>query len=323
MSWLQIKLEVPGHCADALSDVCLELGAVSALLDNAGEDSLIEAVLEPAPGATIVWERVGITAFWEATVDIVAVMQGLQREIHDKGIFAEVSVNFLSEGDLAALPTQPVEELSFADGRLWLLPRDVSPVRMAELEATAVLKLDPGLAFGSGLHPTTQLCLDYMARLPSLSGARVLDFGCGSGVLALGALLLGAAAAHGVDHDPQALVATQDNAAYNDVTAGMQVFMPEELPSQSRYEVVVANILANPLIELADELSERLLPGGTLILAGLLAQQADAVQKAYPTIKFDPPVPYVVGEEVLLQLSQRTPPNSDENWVRLQGSKVG
>ena len=310
-----MKIEVPGHFADALSDVCLDLGAVSALLDNAGEDTLVEAVLEPGPGATIIWKRACITAFWETNADIVAVMRSLQSEIHDKGIFAEVSANFVSVDDLAALPVQPVEELSFADGRLWLLPRDATPERLAELEAAAVIKLDPGLAFGSGLHPTTQLCLDYMARMADLPGARVLDFGCGSGVLALGALLLGAVAADGVDHDPQALLATRDNAAYNGVASGMTVFMPGELPSQSRYQVVVANILANPLIELAGELSERLLPGGTLILAGLLAQQAEAVQKAYPTIKFDPPASLNDGA-----------PDSErpaESWVRLQGIKVG
>lgn len=306
MSWLQVKLEVPGHCADTLSDVCLELGALSALLDNAGADSMVEAVLEPAPGATIVWERVGITAVWEVTTDIVSVLQELQCEIHDSGIFAEVNVEFLSEDDLRGLPPQQVEELSFADGRLWLLPRDATPGRLAELAGVAVIQLDPGLAFGSGLHPTTQLCLEAMACLPELPGANVLDFGCGSGVLAVGALLLGATRADGVDHDPQALVATTDNAAYNGVAAGMNVFMPGELPSQLRYEVVVANILANPLIELANELSARLLPGGTLILAGLLAQQADAVIEAYPTIEFAAPVAHDIAAGA-------------ESWVRLQG----
>ena len=306
---MQLKLEVPGHCADALSDVCLELGAVSALLDNAGADSLVEAVLEPAPGATIVWERVGITAYWEATADIVAALQGLQAEIHDKGIFAEVDVNFRSDDDLDALPAQQVEELSFADGQLWLLPRDADSERLAALKDVAVIQLDPGLAFGSGLHPTTQLCLEAMARLPVLAGANVLDFGCGSGVLALGALVLGAARADGVDHDPQALVATADNAAYNGVAKRMHVFMPGELPGRLRYQVVVANILANPLIELADELSERLLPGGTLILAGLLAQQADAVIEAYPTIKFAAPV------------AQDAAPGAD-SWVCLLGVRA-
>jgi len=306
---LRVKLEVPGHCADVLSDVCLELGAVSALLDNAGADSLVEAVLEPAPGATIVWKHVGITAYWEATVDIVAILNNLQSEIHDKGIFAEVNIDFQSDDDLGALSPQPVEELSFADGRLWLLPRDVDPQRLVALQEVAVIQLDPGLAFGSGLHPTTQLCLEAMARLPELPGANVLDYGCGSGVLALGALVLGAARVDGVDHDPQALVATTDNAAYNGVAKGMQVFMPGELPDRLRYKVVVANILANPLIELADELSERLLPGGTLILAGLLAQQADAVIEAYPTINFAAPVSHAPG-------------SSADSWVRLQGVRA-
>lgn len=310
MSWLQVKLEVPGHCADPLSDRCLELGAVSVLLDNAGADSMVEAVLEPGPGETIVWERVAITAFWDASVDIITMLRALQTDIHDRGIFAEVNASFHSDDDLVALPAQQVEELSFADGQLWLVPRDATPERLAELQDLAVIKLDPGLAFGSGLHPTTQLCLECMARMSGLPGSSVLDYGCGSGVLALGALVLGAARVHGVDHDPQALVATADNAAYNEVAAGMQVFMPDELPGQSRYEVVVANILANPLIELADELSERLLPGGTLILAGLLAHQADAVIEAYPTISFAAPVAHDSAAGA-------------ESWVRLQGLKAG
>ena len=248
MSWLQVKLVVPGTFADELSDLCLEVGAVSAVLDNAGADSLAEAVLEPDPGATIVWKRAVITAFWPATSDLASISSVLANHIHDKSIFAEVTVDFIADSELAGAAPQQVAELSFGDGRLWLIPRGAEPRAQ---DAAPCIKLDPGLAFGSGLHPTTQLCLDYMARMSGWKGLRLLDFGCGSGVLALGALALGAREAHGVDHDPQALVATQDNAAYNDLGDAMQVFTPAELPDNAHYEVVVANILANPLIELA------------------------------------------------------------------------
>lgn len=329
MSWLQLKLTVSGEFADELSDFCLQLGAVSAMIDNAGTDSLAGAVLEPGPGETIVWERAAITAFWEASGDLQHISRELTRKMHDSGIFSEVEVNFRSETGLPSPAPQPVAELSFGAGRLWLVPRDVTSARRQTLGDAAQLLLDPGLAFGSGLHPTTQLCLDYLARLTRLRGARLLDFGCGSGVLALGGLALGARVAHGVDHDPQALVATLDNAAYNDLADGMQVFMPSELPAAARYEVVVANILANPLIELAPELSDRLLAGGTLVLAGLLAQQADQVMQAYPAIQFDPPVPYH-GSAVAISAgaAEAAAPiggrvvNADEDWVRLQGVKT-
>ena len=324
MSWLQLKLAVAGEFADELSDYCLELGAVSAMLDNAGEDSLAEAVLEPDPGATIVWERAVITAFWPAVADLLTISANLSSKIHDKGIFAEVSVDFLAEDEFDRMPSQQVADLCFGDGRLWLVPRDASPERLEALADTAVLRLDPGLAFGSGLHPTTQLCLDYLARLPDLREARVLDFGCGSGVLALGARALGAAIAHGVDHDPQALVATLDNAAYNDLREGMQVFLPSDLPDDAHYEVVVANILANPLIELAAEISARVCDGGRLVLAGLLADQADAVQAAYPNIQFAPPQTYQGSAIAAVAESGAggVVASPDEDWVCLQGVKV-
>ena len=324
MSWLQVKLEVPGSVADELSDVCVELGAVSASLDNAGPDKLVESVLEPGPGETIVWQRAVITAFWEATGPFQDALAALQQKIQDTGVFAEVSCEFVAEDQLAGTSPQVVEELSFADGRFWLVPRSCSAERLAELAETACLRLDPGLAFGSGLHPTTQLCLDALARVETLNDAVVLDFGCGSGVLGLAALALGARSADGVDHDPQALVATQDNAAYNDLAAGIRVFMPEQLPSQARYEVVVANILANPLIELAPQITGRLKPGATLLLAGLLAHQADAVQQAYPDISFQTPVAYsgdpsAPRGELLNGLADA----ADERWVLLHGELTG
>ena len=330
MSWLRLKLAVPGKFADELSDYCLEVGALSAVLDNAGADSLAEAVLEPDPGVTIVWERAVITAFWPAHADLQNISGSLNSYIHDRAIFAEVMVDFVAEDDIAPLPVQPVADLSFGDGRLWLLPRDTTDERIQALAGAPHIKLDPGLAFGSGLHPTTQLCLDHLARMDNLQGARLLDFGCGSGVLALGALALGAAAADGVDHDPQALVATLDNAAYNDLGGALQLFAPADLPKDAHYEVVVANILANPLIELADTLSSRVSAGGWLIMAGLLHDQAASVQAAYPGFEFSPPLSYRDSQiaqtlDGMLKASDGTGgaiAHPGEDWVCLAGQKT-
>ena len=153
-----------------------------------------------------------------------------------------------------------------------------------------VLRLEPGLAFGSGSHPTTRLCLTWLAEA-DVAGARVLDFGCGSGILALAACLLGAAAVTAVDHDPQALVATRDNAAYNGIAAGqLSIMTPEALRARDdrrgAFDVVVANILANPLMELADVLCGYLAPGGRLVLSGLLRAQEDMIRNAYAEMNF-------------------------------------
>jgi len=328
MSWLQLKLAVPGRFADELSDYCLEIGALSAVLDNAGADILAEAVLEPNPGETIVWQHVAISTFWSAHADLLKISSLLGQYIHDKGIFAEVSVDFMADGDIPIAPSQPVVHLGFGGGRLWLVPREISQTHIQALEGAPYIKLDPGLAFGSGLHPTTQLCLDQLARMGDLAGARLLDFGCGSGILALGALALGAATAHGVDHDPQALVATLDNAAYNDLGGALRVFTPADLPKDADYEVVVANILANPLIELAEELSSRVPVGGRLILAGLLQDQAAAVQAAYPQFNFAAPLTYrdsSIAAEVGTALSEMAGgvvASADDDWVCLSGRKI-
>ena len=329
MSWYQIKLAVAGHFADTLSDYCLELGAASAVLDNAGADTLAEAVLEPDPGATIVWENVVISTFWPVSENIGEISSALKRYLEDNGILAEVNVDFVSEEQFSPDPAQPTAHLCFGDNRLWLVPRDLAAADLEALGETPCIKLDPGLAFGSGLHPTTQLCIDYLARLPGLAGSRVLDFGCGSGVLALAALALGASHAHGVDHDPQALVATRDNAAYNDVGDALQVFTPSELPDDAHYEVVVANILANPLIELAPLISDRVAPGGRLIMAGLLHGQAAAVSAAYPGFEFAAPQIYN-GSAVARMANEQAPQvnaggmvaTPQEDWVCLAGQKA-
>ena len=163
-----------------------------------------------------------------------------------------------------------------------------------------LLNLDPGLAFGTGMHPTTQLCLEWLSANPP-SGQTIMDFGCGSGILGVAAGCLGAVQVTGLDIDPQALAATDQNANLNDLT--VETVLPNQIPSR-RYDVVIANILANPLIELADTLNELTGPDGKIVLAGLLDEQADQVRAAYPAITFDTNV-------------------SKEGWTRLSGTKAG
>src|SRR5690606_21163746 len=162
------------------------------------------------------------------------------------------------------------EPLRFGE-HTWIVPWNHALPDGVDAERAAVVRLDPGLAFGSGTHPTTALCLAWLDRLAIegvLQDARVLDFGCGSGILALAALKLGAQSATGVDNDPQALAATADNAERNDVDARLHVYLPGDEPVAT-YPVVVANILASALIELADTLAARVAPGGRIALSGI------------------------------------------------------
>jgi len=160
--------------------------------------------------------------------------------------------------------------------RLWIVPSwSASPDPQA-----VNLKLDPGLAFGTGTHETTALCLEWLDRA-DLTGKAVLDFGCGSGVLAIAALLLGAGNATGTDIDPQALTASEDNARNNGVADALRLYLPENLPADYRCDVLVANILAGPLVELAGQLASYCRPGGSLALSGILAEQAESVRNAY------------------------------------------
>jgi ribosomal protein L11 methyltransferase len=167
-------------------------------------------------------------------------------------------------------------------------------------EDLTLLNLDPGLAFGTGMHPTTQLCLEWLSANPPL-GQTIMDFGCGSGILGIAAGCVGADQLTGLDIDPQALIATKQNAELNDLV--VETVLPSQIPSR-RYDVVIANILANPLIELADTLNGLTKPGGKIVLSGLLDEQADQVRAAYHAITFDTDV-------------------SKEGWTRLSGTKVG
>lgn len=308
MSWIQIQWLLPGPVADPLGDLCLGLGALSTTLVDAAEDALdpLQGVLEPPPGAMIVWENVVISSLWAASSDFSQIRQTINQYLLDKGVLAEFKVDFIEEGQWMARWSEPQAPLPFADGALLLVPRSWSGGKPDEvpsdISSGTLLRLDAGLAFGSGQHPTTSLCLEWIAQ-HRWDGMRVLDYGCGSGVLGLACLLRGASEVVGVDYDPQALIASRDNAAFNHCDQHLILCAPGAFTVEPAYDLVVANILANPLIELAPLLSQCLTAQGTLILAGLLAEQVDQVRHAYPDIGFEKPVRQ--GE-----------------WIRLEGTRA-
>ena len=240
MPWLQVRLAISPEQAETYEDAFLEVGAVSVTFMDA-ED---QPIFEPELNTTPLWSHTHLLALFED--------QDWERSWMD---------NF-----------QPMR---FGQ-RLWIVPS-----WHAAPEPNAVnLLLDPGLAFGTGTHPTTALCLEWLDG-QDLSDCNVLDFGCGSGILAIAALLLGAKEAVGTDIDVQALEASRDNAGRNNIAEGkFPLYLPEDLP-QVQADVLMANILAGPLVSLAPQLSSLVKPGGRLALSGILAEQGEDVAAAY------------------------------------------
>jgi ribosomal protein L11 methyltransferase len=276
MPWFRVQFQVPQAGADAAESLLEDLGAVSVTLSDAGDSP----ILEPEPGTTPRWRECAVEALFPVPCDFESIRSRLAG-----AEFAGMRADFLEDDDWVSRWRQYAVEFCFGR-RLWLAPRDADvPVTPGQV----VVRLDPGLAFGSGSHPTTRLCLDWLARA-DLADRRVLDFGCGSGVLALAARVLGCREAVAVDHDPQALLATRDNAAYNGLLdSRLTVIGPDALGAPEPFDVVVANILAGPLVALAPRLQALVRPGGELLLSGLLSDQVERVQAAYPGLRFEAP----------------------------------
>ena len=288
MPWLKISVEAAGASAEALSERMLACGALSVSFSARGAAD--GEVLEPPPGAVPLWPRMTVAGLFPPTLDAGALNSAL-------GAVGAKRIDWLGDEDWAGPGAGDVSELRFGN-RLAVVPRG-APLRRFP---GAVLRLDPGLAFGTGQHPTTRSCLAWLAAA-QLEGRSVLDYGCGSGILGIAAALLGAARVVAVDIEPQALSATLANAGFNGVSLDA-VITPEELPAQSEFDIVLANILANALIELAPALSGRLRPAGRLVLAGLLEPQVRTVSAAYAGLAFDPP-------------------SIDGQWARLTGRRHG
>ncbi|KAF1705750.1 50S ribosomal protein L11 methyltransferase [Pseudoxanthomonas suwonensis] len=262
----------------ALEDV----GALSVTLLDADADTPNErAILEPGVGETPVWKSLVLTALFDADADALALLAAL--ESFDPSLdWSSASFRTVEDQDWERVWLDQFQPMRFGE-RTWIVPWNHELPAEADVADAAVVRLDPGLAFGSGTHPTTALCLRWLDGLAGsglLQGARVLDFGCGSGILALAALKLGAAQAVGVDNDPQAVQASLDNALRNEVDGRLAVYLPDDEPVAT-YPVVVANILASALDALAEVLAARVAPGGRIALSGILQGQEDELLERY------------------------------------------
>lgn len=270
MSWQQIVCQTTSRFQDTVVGQMEAADAVSITWQDAEDDP----ILEPKPGEMRLWDNLVITALYEIDADLSSLLLTLELNKADWQI-GSVQLETVEDQPWERAWMDSFQPMCFGK-RLWIYP---SWIEIPD-DDTVKLLLDPGLAFGTGTHPTTALCLEWLDG-QDMDGKTVLDYGCGSGVLAIAALKLGAKHAVGTDIDPQALQATHDNAERNGIDpASLHTCYPQDLPSQT-YDVVMANILAGPLAELAPALLAALRPGGQLILSGILAEQADSITDTY------------------------------------------
>ncbi|WP_075881235.1 50S ribosomal protein L11 methyltransferase [Vreelandella massiliensis] len=301
MPWLQLKAHVAPEQAELLEELLLEEGATAIGLQDAHDDP----VFEPERGTTPLWQDTILTGLYDDLEGVDAMLGRIHsawaQQIPGEPC-PEIEYELLADRDWEREWMEDFTPLPMGE-RLWIVPSWHTPPQPGAVN----LILDPGLAFGTGTHPTTALCLEWLDSLAvdgTLADKKVLDVGCGSGILAIAALKLGARHADATDIDPQALQASRDNAERNAIQAQqLSLYYPEQLPSGT-YPVVTANILAGPLVELAATIAGHVAPGGHLALSGILANQADNVLEAYQA-----------------QGLRMQAPALRDGWVRLTGTR--
>ena len=267
--WIQIKLRTTNQSADTIAELLEQLGALAVSYTDA-EDS---PILEPKPGERRLWPNTEVTGLLEQGTDPKPILAVLKQLLGDH--IPMVATTLEDKNWIRAWMDQ-FKPLKFGQ-HLWICPSWLS----VDEKDSVVVMLDPGLAFGTGTHPTTSLCLSYLDSL-DLKDKDVLDYGCGSGILAIAALKLGAKSATGVDIDEQALIASKENAHRNGVEDKLQLIMgTDKKLDLPQFPITVANILAGPLAELEPIIASLTQSGGKLALSGILTEQADSVIGAY------------------------------------------
>jgi len=298
MPWIQLILQTEKASNDKAEQALLDAGALSITCKDA-ED---KPVLEPLPGETPLWENIILTGLFEADINTESLQAQIKSQLGEQ---TSLKIEALEDKDWIRAWMDDYKPMQFGK-RLWVCPKHLPPPQPDAIN----LMLDPGLAFGTGTHPTTALCLEWLDSA-DIQNKQVLDFGCGSGVLAIAALLLGAAHCDGTDIDPQAIIASKDNSsensrAENNVAEKFDLYLPADMPAiqaAGNYDIVLANILAGPLTELAEQLAAYCKPGGNIVLSGILETQFDKIIGAYsPWFELDPIV--VKGD-----------------WIRVTGRK--
>ena len=294
MNWLQIAVNTTKNNAEQAENCLFSTGAQTVTLTDAAD----QPILEPGVNEVPVWDAVIITGLFNFNDNQQSLLDNIKLCL--TGITYSTSTEILEDQNWTRAWMDHYHPMQFGQ-RLWVCPLHIEPP-----EADAInLRLDPGLAFGTGTHPTTSLCLHWLDQNIK-SQNTLLDYGCGSGILAIAACMLGVEQADGVDIDPQALLATHNNAETNNVAKKITSYLPEDYLKQhltTQYDIVMANILSGPLAELAPTLAEHTKTNGDIVLSGILREQAETVLNTYSDFfEMDEPV-------------------FDEDWVMLHGVK--
>ena len=290
-TWLQLRFSIAGEQAAALSEQLEILGALSVTWLDEADDP----VFEPVAGETPEWPHTQVLALFESATDSQKLLAALNAHFQPPPTY---QIEYLADQDWVRLGQANFPAMSFGK-RLWICPSwEIPP----EPDAINIM-LDPGVAFGTGTHPTTALCLEWLDGQGDLSDFIVVDYGCGSGILGIAALKLGAREVWGTDIDPQALEASHLNAVKNGVADDFKLCLPEDLP-KLQADIVLANILANPLCDLAPTLMKLLKPHSALVLSGILHTQTNTVLDCYQS------------QCTALQAKQQ------DDWIRISGIKM-
>ena len=292
MPWNQLTFSTSADVAEQLSELLHDYGAVAVTLKEGGADE----IFEPPIGETPLWQDTQVVGLFELEQDIEATL-ALLRENLQVDQFPEYQQTHIADQDWERSWLNDFKPMQFGK-KLWIVPSEFEPV---DKDAINIF-LDPGLAFGTGTHPTTALCLTWLDE-HGAQGLEVIDYGCGSGVLAIAAAKLGAKNISAVDIDPQALIATNSNSDKNNVSNDIKTYLPEDFPAKAA-NLLLANILANPLMDLAEHFLELLEENGQIVLSGILEEQAEEVLAKYR------------------KYFEMQPAVTQDGWVMLQGKKL-
>ena len=297
MPFLELTLTIRSEQQPRVEEALEDIGALSVTLQDADAETPDEqAIFEPGVGELPLWPTITLNALFDEHTD----RRGLTEALGELLPWLEpVQVQYrdIADQDCERAWMDTFKPMQFGR-RLWIYPWNIEPP--ADDDAV-VVRLDPGLAFGSGTHPTTALCLEWLDA-QALQGRSVIDYGCGSGILAIAALKLGAASAVGVDNDPQALTASADNAERNEVAERLALFLPEDHDVEPA-DVFVANILAGPLAELAPTFAAAARPGAPFAISGILKGQEDELLERYA------------------EWFEELRADTREDWVRISGRR--
>lgn len=293
MPWIQLSFLAEKKNSEESEQALLDAGALSVTFRDAEDNP----ILEPGPGETPLWETLILTGLFDAEHNSEELKQQIKNQL---GEALSIKVEALEDKDWVRAWMDDYKPMQFGK-QLWICPNHMTPPDPDAIN----LMLDPGLAFGTGTHPTTALCLEWLDA-HNVTDKKIIDFGCGSGVLAIAALMLGAAHCDGIDIDPQAITASLDNATANNVADKLTLYLADDFSktAQSKtYDIVLANILAGPLTELAAQLASYCNSGGDIVLSGILETQAEKIIQAYS--------PWFTLEPVVVK----------DEWIRISGTK--